>query len=287
MKNARLLVLRSSPNPRNTRSSATPLPGPSLMALVASVLMLSLLVVSAVIPSAYGVASGTKPSRSTVSTDHLTVEFTFPYSADLGQSITISATSTAKSNGRIIRFSIDIFSYVDKQLVRLASRTIVTDTIVRVGDNWQTWLQVVVPTNAQRGPLMGTVTEVWQETSTYYYYTSYCSYSPQNYYRYYSQNYYPQNYPYYSTYDTCNTQQYLCSRNGITALRISPQSHTQPSYVYKPSYLCQPSYVYKPSYVCQPSYVPQTASCYSPDYATQVSSQQTFTLTYVLGCCCP
>jgi len=263
-----------------------------LSGLVIAVLLTIILVVGPVIPSAYGVAAAPKKSTITVSTAHMSVQLTFPYSADPGQAISVSAAATANSHGRMIRFSIDIFSYVNGQLVRLASETIVTDTMVRVGDNWQAWLPLVVPANAQPGPLIGRATEVWQETSYYYYYgpvagSSYC-YQDRNYYlqNYYMQNWqqqncYPQNYyqnypPNYAcyTYDTYSMQGYLQPGNRIITVRTPPQSYTQ-RWVYEFARM------YQPSYVCQPM------AYYGPDYARSyagpISSQQTFPLTYVSG----
>jgi hypothetical protein len=214
---------------------------------------------------------------SRVSTNHLTIQLTFPKSVYPGQSITIQAATTAKSNGRIIRVSIDIFSLLDKQLVKIASQTILTDMTVRSGDDWETSLLVFIPTNAQRGPLIGTVTEIWQvwqearqETSNYYssyygtpYYTPYCSY-------YQDHVYYAQSYPYYNSY-TYNAQQYVRHPSGFIDLRTSPPTLR---YVYEPSYACEPVPYYGPNYVPN----------YAASYAPQASSEQTFLFTYVLGC---
>jgi len=119
----------------------------------------------------------------------LTVQLTFPESADPGQSVTISATTTAKSNGKMVSLTIEVYSYADKQLAKVASETVVRDKKVRSGDTWQTSLTAVIPTNAERAAMVGTVTEVWEETS---YYSS-------SYYRpcYYYYPYYPYCHPYY------------------------------------------------------------------------------------------
>lgn len=262
---------------------------PRLSTLVAVALILFVLVVGPVIPSAYGVGAAPKKSTITVSTAHVSVQLTFPYSADPGQAISVSAAVTANSHGRMIRFSIDIFSYVNGQLVRLASETILTNTNVRVGDNWQAWLPLVVPANAQRGPLIGRATEVWQETSYYYYYgqvadSSYC-YQDRNYYLqnyYYLQNLQPQNcYPQSRacyTYDTYSISGYPLPQDRIITLRTPTQGYGQ-RWVY------ESARVYQPSYVCQPAayYGPDQA----PSYASRISSQQTFQLTYISGCYYP
>jgi hypothetical protein len=274
------------------------------MALVASALILSLLViqiaqvwaspaVNTVIPNTYGTLLGpeqtsapaaTSPiGRSRVSTNHLTVQLTFPKSVYPGQSVNILATTTARSNGRIIRFTIDIFSLFDKQLVRLTSQAIATDMTVTSGDSWKTSLVVFIPPNAQAGPLIGTVTEVWQvwqearqEPSNYYsnYYSSY--YGTPNYAPYCShyqdQRYYAQNYPYYDN-QVYGTQEYIRYPSGFIALRTSPPTLR---YTYVPSYQCGPAPYYGSNYA--PNY-----PNYAVNYAPQASSKQTFFLTYVLG----
>jgi len=247
----------------------------SSIALVASFLILSLLAINAVIPNTYG-ASADMPtarpvSKSTVSTNHMMVQLTFPYLAYPGQSITIYATTTAKSNGRIIRFSIDLFYLNDNQLVKLVSQTIVKDTTVRSGDDWQTRLIVSIPTNALGGRLIGTATEVWQvwwQPTVYpdyyspyygtpYYYTSYCPY-------YQDRGYYAQNYPFYNTYTRkTQTESYL----NEFAVRMSPDRQR---YVYQRAYMCEPALYYGSRDVT--------------DYPPQVTSKQTFLLTYLVGC---
>ena len=218
---------------------------------------------------------------TSVSTDHFTVQFTFPESVDPGNAITVSTITTAKSNGRVVSLTVDVFSYVDGQLIKSASETIATDKDVRSGDNWQTSLTVAIPNNAQRGPLIGTVTEVWQDEVNYYsnYYSDDYSRYCWNYYRSHYRNYdttriapqttdTPQTYPTTQTYPALPTP-YV---NYTTALQnITSQSR----------YEYQPRYVYEPSYVCEPA--PYYGPYYAPNYATQVSSEQVFPLTYILA----
>jgi len=235
------------------------------IALVASALILSVLLIQGAQVWASPSVNGAIPTRSrVVSTDHMTVQLTFPDSVYPGQSITIKATTNAKSNGRIIRLSIDIFSFslVDNQLTRLASQTIVTDEVVKSGDNWQSSLVVVIPTYAPPGPLIGTLTEVWQvwrgavqETPNYYsdYYSS-CYCRPYSNYPYYYSG------PSYRTYTyTYNTHEYVRYPSGFTVLRTTPHDYAL-------------RYTYEP------------ALYYPPSHAPQVSSEQTFPLTYVLRC---
>lgn len=272
-------------------------------------------------PSQTPQASQTQTTTS-VSTDHFTVQFSFPESADPGNAITISTITTAKSNGRIVSLTIDVFSYVDNQLVKSASEAIATDKDVGSGDNWQTSLVVVIPTNAQRGPLFGTVTEVWQEASNYYssdyssnYYANYNSGYYTNYNSGYCLNYPPSYYPNYDTtrpatrtnaanpktsdndttqtYPTSQTYPTLTTPYNYTTSLHKIMSQSQPTN--QPRYVHQPGYVYEPSYVCEPAgyygpngyygtnNAPYNAPYYASSYATQVSSEQTFPLTYVLA----
>jgi hypothetical protein len=243
---------------------------------------------------------------STVTTNHFSVSLVFPTSASPGQSEQISATTTATSSANIISFSIDISSYVNGQPLKLASQTILGSTTVQTGAKWQTLLTVNIPPNAQPGPLIGTVTEVWQNPNYYssyystpYYYTSY----------YYSMPYYTQNYPNYNTYQSnmpqqnypnhnmhqyqynipqqgyqnSNTYPYQLYRypNGFTVMQTPPQNHqqTQPQ-MNRPSYFNQPSNYYGSNYY-EPYYVITYYPMYASDYATQLTSQQTVALTYV------
>ena len=244
-------------------------------------------------------ASQASQTITNVSTDHFTVQFTFPESADPGNTITISTITTANSNGRIVSLTIDVFSYVGNQLVKSASETIATDKDVGSGDNWQTSLAVVIPTNAQRGPLIGTVTEVWQEASNYYssdyssnYYPNYYS----NYYSAYCSDYYRNYYPNYANTQTVPpTTSNLPTPPATTAFpAITPSENytaamqrylNQDRYVNQPRYVYQHRYVYQPSYLCEPAsyYGPNYTPYYASSYVTQVSSEQTLSLTYVLA----
>jgi hypothetical protein len=197
MKVKRFLMWRWCPHPEHMKASRTRPTEKYWVPLVASSLILTLLAVqgiqmwtpsafNAVLPNSYAAFPAMQPAfetptdnapaaqlTSAVSTEHLTVQLTFPESTDPGQTITISATTTAKSNGKIVSLTIEIFSYADKQLVKVASESPVKDKSVHSGDAWQTPLSVVVPTGTQRSAMIGTVTEVWEETTTYYYGPSY------------------------------------------------------------------------------------------------------------------
>jgi len=256
------------------------------MALVVSVLMLSLLAVQGTLSWASTTVSSTAPNMdtmnqmtSTVWTNHLKVQFFFPASAYPGQHVPISATATVKSSGRIVRYSIDISSYAGKQLVKIASQTIVSDKTVRSGETWQSLLMVVIPTNTQRGQLVGTVTEIWEETSNYYpshcgkpnCRTSYCPY-------YQDLGYYAQNYAYYSTYTySYDAQNYVGCSNRLTAPLDSAQDHMLRS-------VCQPAYSYGPSYGCEGARH-YSSNC-APDYGSSTTTQsgQGVLLTSILGC---
>ena len=237
---------------------------------------------------------------STVTTNHFSVSLVFPTSASPGQSEQISATTTATSSANIISFSLDISSYVNGRPVKLASQTILGSTTVQTGAKWQTLFTVNIPPDAQPGPLIGTVTEVWQNPNYYssyysnpYYYTSY----------YYSMPYYARNYPNYNThqyqynipqqgYQNSNTNPYQLYRypNGFTVMQTSPQNHqqTQPQ-MNRPSYFNQPSYTYSPAnYYGSNYYEPYYVITYYPmypmydsNYATPLTSQQTVVLTYI------
>jgi hypothetical protein len=205
---------RWCPQPERLKLTRTRPTDRALLSLAASALILSLLAIqgmqmltpSAVnvsYPSSYSAFPSVVPKletptqttpaseiTSSVSSEHLTVKFTFPESADPGNSVTISATTTAKANTKVDSLSIEVFTYVDQQLVKAAAATVLTNQRVREGDNWQTTLVVSIPSNAQRSSMIGTVTEVWEEMANYYspYYSPYDAY-----YAYYP--YYPP-YPY-------------------------------------------------------------------------------------------
>jgi len=266
--------------------TGTPRAGrPFRYALLISVLMLSILAVQGTqVWASAAVAGPVTQVTSTASTSHMTVQLVFPASAYRGQSVQISATTTATSSANIVSFSIDIASYVNGQLVKLVSQTIVANTYVQAGDVWQTLLVVAIPTDAQPGPLIGTITEVSLTSNYYYSYygTPYYYYRP-NYVPY----YYTQNLRYYNT-RASNAPQY----GSIAGTQTPPQTYTQPlkgpiaaiqipPQTYRQSQVYRPAYVYQPSCMCQP--LPHYAPIYSPNYyATQVSSQQTIMLTYVI-----
>ena len=128
---------------------------------------------------------------TTVSTDHFTVQFSFPESADPGNTIMISTVTTAKASKQVNSLSIEIFAYVNRQLAKVATATVLTDKHVYSGNTWQTTLTVTIPQSIDRSMMIGTVTEMWEETSSYYQSYGYSPYYP-NYYP----NYYPYNYPY-------------------------------------------------------------------------------------------
>ena len=262
------------------KNEGFPPAGRRLRALLTSALILSLLAVQGTLLWASPTVSSTTPNTgsmnqrtSTVWTNHLKVQFFFPASAYPGQREPISVTATVKSNGRILRLSLDISSYVGKQLVKIASQTIVSDKTVRSGETWRSLLVVVIPANAQPGALIGTVTEVWEETSNYYSsyyrtpecYVSRCPYQQDH-------GYYAQKYAYYSTY----TQDYASYLNVFTAPRTS-QTRAQ-------RYSCQPAYAYGPSYGCE--HAPYYGSDYGPDYAPASATQsgQSVLLTNILSC---
>jgi hypothetical protein len=115
---------------------------------------------------------------SSVSTDHFTVQFTFPESADPGDTITISTVTTAKASEQVDSLSIGVFAYVNGQLVQTTSTAVLTDTSVSSGNTWQTTLTMTIPANANRSVTIGTVTEAWEETSSYYNSYAYWPYQP-------------------------------------------------------------------------------------------------------------
>lgn len=257
---------------------------PFRYALLTSVLMLSILAVQGTQVWASAAVAGTVTQvTSTASTIHMTVQLIFPASAYRGQSVQISATTTATSSANIVSFSIDIASYVNGQLVKLASETIVSNMYVQAGDVWQTLLVVAIPTDAQPGPLIGTVTEVSLTSSYYYSYYSTPNYHRPNYVPY----YYTQN-PRYDHARASNAPQY----GSIAGMQSPPQTYTQPlkgpiaaiqtpPQTYRQSQVYRPACVYQPPCMCQRA--PHYAPIYGPNYyATQVSSQQTIMLTYVI-----
>lgn len=213
MKEKRSFLWRWCPQPERIRANRNGMADRSWVPLVASTLILSLLAmqgmqmwvpsaVNVIYPNSYAPFPALEPRPETpaatplasettaiVSGDHLTVQFSFPESAEPGKTITISAVTTAKESKKVNSLSIEVFAYVDKQLVREAEATVLENKKIRSGDTWQTTLIVTVPPNAERSTMIGTVTELWEETTSYY--------SPY----YYSWPYYPC-YP-YDPYDAC------------------------------------------------------------------------------------
>ena len=236
---------------------------------------------------------------STVTTNHFNVSLVFPTSVSPGQSEQISTTTTATSSANIISFTIDVSSYVNGQPVKLASQTVLGSTTVQTGAKWQNVITVNIPPDAQPGPLIGTVTEVWQTPNYNSYYSSYYS-MPYYYTSYYSMPYYMGNYrnyyntyqynmpqrnnPYYNTqqqnYPNYNMHQYQYNvpqqgyqnynnynypyqlksyPNGFTVFQTPQQNQQQ---THQGSYMNRPTYPYQPSYTYgyRPSYY------YSPNY---------------------
>ena len=120
----------------------------------------------------------TSQTATTISTDHFTVQLTFPESADPGDTITVSATTTAKSSGEVDNLSIEVFAYVNRQLAKAASATVLTNKQVDSGNTWQNTLTVAIPPNADRSVMIGIVTETWEDVSSYYGSYGYLPYYP-------------------------------------------------------------------------------------------------------------
>ena len=137
----------------------------------------------------------TSQTAATISTDHFTVQLTFPESADPGETITVSTTTTAKSSGIVDSLSIEVFMYVNRQLAKAASATILTDKQVHSGNTWQNTLTATIPPNADRSVMVGIITETWEDTSSYY-----GSYGYLPYYSYYYPSY-PYNFTMYYVYE--------------------------------------------------------------------------------------
>jgi hypothetical protein len=149
----------------------------------------------------------------------LTVQFTFPESADPGKTVTISATTTAKANKRVNSLSIEVFTYVDRQLAKVATATVLKEQKIRSGDIWQTTLAVTIPLNAERSTMIGTVTEVWEETSSYYSSSYYLPYYP-----YYGPYPYSSSYPYYPSYPYDRTIFYAYQPSYVVTEKSSQQT---------------------------------------------------------------
>ena len=174
MKEKRSLLWRWCPQPERMKSTRTRPTDKPWVPLVASALILSLLAiqgaqmwtpsaVNTIYPNSYAPASAVQPFAETptqtapasqtvtsVSTDHFTVQFTFPESADPGNTIVMSVTTTAKSSGKVDNLSIEVFAYVNRQLAKTTSTTVLTSKQVQSGNSWQTTLSVTIPPNADR-----------------------------------------------------------------------------------------------------------------------------------------
>jgi len=147
--------------------------------------------VNMIYPNSYTPASAVQPfaetptqttqtsqTATTISTDHFTVQLTFPESADPGDTITVSATTTAKSSGEVDNLSIEVFAYVNRQLAKAASATVLTNKQVNSDNTWQNTLTVAIPPNADRSVMIGIVTETWEDVSSYYGSYGYLPYYP-------------------------------------------------------------------------------------------------------------
>jgi len=213
MKEKRSLLWRWCPQPERMRATRTRPTDRPWVPLVASALLLSLLAiqgaqmwspsaVNVIYPNSYGPASAAQPfaetptqaapasqTVTTISTDHFTIQLTFPESADPGTTITISTTTTAKTSGQVDNLSIEVYAYVNRQLAKATSATVLTNRQVRSGNTWQTTLTVTISPNADRSVMVGIVTEAWEEMSSYYNSYGYWPYYP----------YYYPSYPYNST----------------------------------------------------------------------------------------
>jgi outer membrane murein-binding lipoprotein Lpp len=192
MKEKRSLLWRWCPQPERMRATRTRPTDRPWVPLVASALLLSLLAiqgaqmwspsaVNVIYPNIYSPAPAAQPfaetptqtspasqTVTTISTDHFTVQLTFPESADPGNTITISTTTTAKSSGQVDNLSIEVLAYVNRQLAKATSATVLTNRQVRSGNTWQTTLTVTISPNADRSVMVGIVTETWEEMSSYY-----------------------------------------------------------------------------------------------------------------------
>lgn len=235
MKEKRSSLWRWCPQPERLKLTRTRPTDRVWLPLAASALILSLLAIQGIQmwtpsavntshPNSYGAFPAMEPRQETptqtlpasentalVSTDHLTVQFTFPEAADPGKTITISVTTTAKATKKVSSLSIEVFTYVDRQLARVGAATILKDQRIRSGDTWQTALVVSIPPNAQRSTMIGTVSEVWEETTSY-------GYSP-----YYFLPYYPY-YPSYPPYPYNYTIFYVYEPSYVVAQKSSQQT---------------------------------------------------------------
>lgn len=208
----------------------------SWVPLVASAVLLSLLAIQSVqmmapsavntfYPNSYGSFPAVQPvadtptqtestsqTVATASTDHFTVQFSFPESADPGKTITIATVTTARTSKRVDSLSIEVLAYVSKQLAKVATATVLSNKQVYSGNTWQTTLTVAIPQNIDRSMMIGTVTEVWEETSSAYQSYGYWPYSPY---------FYPYHYP---PYPYNHTVYYVYEPSYVTVQKSSQQT---------------------------------------------------------------
>jgi len=249
MKQRRSSLSRWCPQPERLKLTRTRPTERAWLPLIASALILSLLAfqgiqmwtpsaVNTSYPNNYAAFPTVEPrleaptettpaaeSTTLVSSDHLTVQFTFPESADPGRTVTISATTTAKANKKVNSLSIEVFAYVDRQLAKVATATVLKEQKIRSGDTWQTTLAVTIPLNAQRSTVIGTVTEVWEETSSYYpssYYLTYYPYHPYD-------PYYPP-YPYNTIFYAYQPSYVVTQKSSQQTLPLTYVLATTPEY---------------------------------------------------------
>lgn len=237
MKGRRFSFWRWCPHPERMKSTRTRPTDRPWVPLVASALILSLLAMQGIqmwMPSAvnanylnsYDAVPVVQPAQqpqdeiataseatAIISSDHVTVQFIFPESADPGKTVTVSTVTTAKANMKVNDLTIEVFIYVDKQLTRAGAATVLKDKKIRSGDTWQTTLTVIIPLNAQRSAMIGTVAESWEETASYYY-------SPYSYWAYYP--YYP--YPPYPSYPYNYTVFYVYEPSYVVTEKSSKQT---------------------------------------------------------------
>jgi hypothetical protein len=194
--------------------------------------------VNAIYPNNYGSFPAVQPTVetptqtapasqtvTTVTTDHFTVQFTFPESEDPGKTITISTVTTAKASKKINNLSIEIYVYVNRQLTKATSATVLANKQVYSGNTWQTTLTMTIPQNTDRSMIIGTLTETWEETSSYYQSYGYWSYYP-----YYYPYYYPP-YPYnYTIYYVFQPSYVTVQKSSQQTLPLTYVLATTPEY---------------------------------------------------------
>lgn len=141
-------------------------------------------------------------SLSNISTSNFDISLEFPASEMPGNSATISFNAKAKNYVRIKEMIFKVFIYDKSGSLRLLfSETVAEDARLSNDDTIQREFSLRIPENAERGALIGEISEITSSRS----YTGYYSYM--NYYYYYGYDYsyaYPNpyaayySYPYYS-----------------------------------------------------------------------------------------